>query len=205
MNKAVSALCETLGEEELVISTNGAISRELYTAGHREGNFYMLGSMGHASSIGLGVAVSRPKRRVLVLDGDGSLIMNMGIIATISELSPANLMHVVLDNGVYNTTGAQPTSAIAVDFAKVAKAAGYRSVATARTRHQLRRYARRMLTGKGPSFLLVKVKPGQNPDLVRIPFSPEQIKRRFRRIARTDTVIEKKRRTSRKKKRTGKA
>jgi thiamine pyrophosphate-dependent acetolactate synthase large subunit-like protein len=183
MNKAVAALCELLGPDELVVTANGAISRELFAAARRDGNFYMLGSMGQASSIALGAALSRPERRVIALDGDGNLIMNMGILATISELKPANLMHVVLDNGVYETTGGQPTAAAAVDLAKVAKAAGYRSVSTARTQGQVRRAARRMLAGRGPSMLLVKVKPGHGADLMRIPFTAGQIARQFRRTA----------------------
>jgi thiamine pyrophosphate-dependent acetolactate synthase large subunit-like protein len=183
MSKAVGTFCEFLGPGELVVSTNGAISRELHAAGHREGNFYMLGSMGQASSIALGVALSQPGRRVVALDGDGSLIMNFGIVATVGELKPANLLHVVLDNGVYNTTGGQPTSASVVDLAKVAKAAGYRSVGIASNRSGLRRAARRMLRGRGPSMLVLKVKPGPNPELSRIMLTPEQIKRQFRRTA----------------------
>jgi len=183
MSKAVSTFCELLGEEELVVSTNGAISRELHAAGHREGNFYMLGSMGQASSIALGLAISQPGRKVIVLDGDGSLIMNLGIVTAVGELKPANFMHVVLDNGVYNTTGGQPTSAGVVDLAKVAKAAGYRSIGIASNRSGLRRTARRILRGRGPSMLVLKVKPGPNPDLGRITLTPEQIKQQFRRVA----------------------
>ena len=199
MSKAVGTFCELLGPGELVISTNGSISRELHAAGHREGNFYMLGSMGQASSIALGIALSQPGRKVIALDGDGGLIMNLGIVAAVGELKPANFLHVVLDNGVYNTTGGQPTSAGVVDLAKVAKAAGYRSIGTASNRSGLRRAARRMLRGRGPSMLVLKVKPGPNPDLVRIKLTPEQIKRQFRRAAIAETPG--KTRISRKKKR----
>jgi thiamine pyrophosphate-dependent acetolactate synthase large subunit-like protein len=183
MSRAVATFCELLGPGELVVSANGTISRELYAAGNREGNFYMLGSMGHASSIGLGAALSQPGRRVIALDGDGSLIMNLGIAAAVGELRPANFLHVVLDNGVYNTTGGQPTSASAVDLAKIARASGYRSVAVAANRSQLRRAARRMLKGRGPSMLVVKVRPGPSPGLARISLTPEQIKRQFRKAA----------------------
>ena len=109
--------------------------------------------------------------------------MNMGILATVSQLRPRNFMHVVLDNGVYNTTGAQPTAAAAVDLARAAKAAGYRSAATAKTVAQLRRAARKMLAARGPSMLVVKVRPGRNPDLERIALTPVQMKQRFRRAA----------------------
>jgi thiamine pyrophosphate-dependent acetolactate synthase large subunit-like protein len=199
MSRAVAALCELLGPGELVVSANGAISRELYAVGNRAGNFYMLGSMGQASSIALGVALSQPGRRVIALDGDGNLIMNLGIAAAVGELKPANFLHVVLDNGVYNTTGGQPTSAGAVDLAKVAKAAGYRSTAVAANRSQLRRAARRMLQGRGPSMLVLKVRPGPNPELARIGLTPEQIKRQFRRAAIAEAPGET--RVSRKKKR----
>jgi thiamine pyrophosphate-dependent acetolactate synthase large subunit-like protein len=194
MSKAVGAFCELLGSDELIVSANGSISRELHAAGHRAGNFYMLGSMGQASSIAVGIALSQPRRKVIALDGDGNLIMNLGILATIGELKPANLLHIVLDNGVYNTTGGQPTSAGAVDLGKVAKAAGYRSVGTASNRSALRRAARRMLKGRGPSMLVVKVRPGPNPGLERIKLTPEQMKRQFRRAAITQPSGKKKRR-----------
>jgi phosphonopyruvate decarboxylase len=125
--------------------------------------------------------------------------MNLGIAAAVGELKPANFLHVVLDNGVYNTTGGQPTSARAVDLAKVAKAAGYRSASVATNRSQLRRAARRMLQGRGPSMLVLKVRPGPNPGLGRIKLTPEQIKRRFRRAAIMEAAG--KARASRKKKR----
>lgn len=198
MSRAVTTFCELLGPAELVVSANGAISRELHAAGNRAGNFYMLGSMGQASSIALGIALSQPGRRVIALDGDGSLIMNLGIVAAVGELRPDNFLHVVLDNGVYNTTGGQPTSAGTVDLARIARAAGYRSVASAANRSQLRRAAKRMLQGRGPSMLVLKVKPGANPDLVRISLTPEQIKRQFRRAA---AVAPGQTRTSGKKKR----
>jgi thiamine pyrophosphate-dependent acetolactate synthase large subunit-like protein len=198
MNKAVAALCEQLGPDELVITANGAISRELYTAAPRNGNFYMLGSMGQASSIALGAALSRPDRRVIALDGDGNLIMNMGILATVAQLKPANFVHVVLDNGVYETTGSQPTAASVVDLAKTAKAAGYRSVATARTQGQVRRAARRMLSGRGPALLLVKTRPGHGAGLERIPLTAGQIAQRFRSAALTIRAEKKKSRRKKK-------
>lgn len=189
MNEALETLCKLFGPNELLVSTNGCISRELYTAGHSGNNFYMLGSMGQAASIALGVALSRPNRRVVALDGDGSLLMNMGILATVREFRPRNFMHVVLDNGVYNTTGQQPTAAAVVGLASVAKAVGYRNAVTVKTATQLRRTARRMLSAKGPVMLVVKVEAGKNPDLVRIPLTPVQIKRRFRKAAAANVSI----------------
>lgn len=183
MKDALTALCELIKDGDLLVSANGSISRELYAAKHRDANFYMLGSMGQASSIALGIALARPERRVIVLDGDGNLLMNLGILATVRACRSHNFMHVVLDNGVYNTTGAQPSAAAVVDLARVAKAAGYRSVVVARTAAQVRRSARRMLAGRGPRMLLAKVEPGPNPELVRIPLTPEQIKKRFRKAA----------------------
>ena len=116
-----------------------------------------------------------------------------------AQLKPANFMHVVLDNGVYETTGSQPTAATVVDLAKVAKAAGYRSVATARTQGQVRRAARRMLSGRGPAMLLVKTRPGHSADLERIPLTAGQIAQRFRRAVLTVHAAKKK---SRRKKKT---
>ena len=151
MEEAVSALCKLFKTDILAVSTNGAISREVYAAGHRDENFYMLGSMGHASSIALGISLARPEKRVVVFDGDGSLIMNMGILATVRQYRPRNFFHVVLDNAAYNTTGGQTTAAAVVDLGKVAKAAGYRHVAVVKTYSQLRRSGKKILAGKGPA------------------------------------------------------
>ena len=106
-----SRLVAKLKNEEAVIGGIGNTNFDLWAAGHRPQNFYMLGSMGLAFPIALGVALAQPNRRVFALEGDGSLLMQLGSLATIATLSPNNLTMVVMDNGIYQITGAQPTPA----------------------------------------------------------------------------------------------
>jgi len=183
MKEAVSKICSLFDDDVLVVSANGAISRELYAARHRSGNFYMLGSMGQASSIGLGVALSQPEKKVVILDGDGNLLMNLGILANVRQLKPRNLFHIVLDNGVYNTTGGQPTAASVVSLASVAKACGYKTSAEAATPARLVKIVRKMLASRGPAMAVARISTEVNKELVRIPLTPAQMKKRFRGAA----------------------
>ena len=123
-----------------VVASLGHPAYDLFAAGDRPRNFYTWGSMGLASSIGLGLALARPDVRVIVLDGDGSLLMNLGSLATIGLLHPANLVVVVMDNQEYATTGGQPTpTAHGADLEAAARAMGISASATVRTEDELRR------------------------------------------------------------------
>ena len=123
-----------------VIASLGHPAYDLFAAGDRPRNFYTWGSMGLASSIGLGLALARPDARVIVLDGDGSLLMNLGSLATIGLLRPANLVVVVMDNEEYATTGGQPTpTAHGADLEGAARAMGIAAAATVRSESELRR------------------------------------------------------------------
>ena len=123
-----SRLVAKLKNEEAVIGGIGNTNFDLWAAGHRPQNFYMLGSMGLAFPIALGVALAQPNRRVFALEGDGSLLMQLGSLTTIATLAPKNLTMVVMDNGVYQITGAQPTPAAAVaDIVAIAVASGLRN------------------------------------------------------------------------------
>ena len=170
-------------DDELVVHANGYISRESCQFADRPGNFYMIGSMGLSSSIGLGVALSRPERRVLVFDGDGNVLMNMGSLALIGAQRPHNLVHVVFDNEVYGSTGNQPTISNRIALDEVARASGYVTVRRAETVAHLDAAARELLardTDTGPSFLLVKIAPDRETRSVgRIPHTPPEIARRF--------------------------
>ena len=104
-----SRLLAKLKNEEAVVGGIGNTNFDLWAAGHRPQNFYMLGSMGLAFPIALGVALAQPQRRIFALEGDGSLLMQLGSLSTIATLAPKNLTMVVMDNGVYQITGAQPT------------------------------------------------------------------------------------------------
>jgi phosphonopyruvate decarboxylase len=112
-------------DDSIVLATTGYTGRELYALDDRANQFYMVGSMGCISSIGLGLALEHPDKKIIVIDGDGAAMMRMGAMATIGHYQPANLLHVLLDNGVYESTGAQATVADSVDFALVARGCGY--------------------------------------------------------------------------------
>ena len=114
-------------EDELIICNIGFPSRELYDIKDRDENFYMIGSMGLASSIGFGLAMARPDKDVVVIDGDGSLLMNMGSLVTIFANNPRNLTWIVIDNGAYGSTGNQDTYAQMLDLAEIAKSVGFKN------------------------------------------------------------------------------
>ncbi len=118
-------------EDKVVVTIMGACAQELYDLGHRENYFYLQHAMGLASSIGLGIAIHRPEQRVVVLDGDGSVLMNLGTFATMARYAPPNLVHIVFDNGSLLSTGGfeSHTTSGVTDLAGVARAAGIAHVA----------------------------------------------------------------------------
>jgi len=135
--EATRAIVEAAGDAAIV-SSLGHPTYDLFAAGDRARNFYTWGSMGLASSIGLGLAIARPDVRVLVVDGDGSLLMNLGSLATIGLLRPANLALIVMDNEAYATTGGQKTpTAEGADLAAAAQAMRIESAVTVRTEEEL--------------------------------------------------------------------
>ena len=171
--EAIEAIAKTAGDA-LIICNLGFPSRELYAVADRPENFYMLGSMGMASSIGLGLALSLPSRKVIVLDGDGSVLMNMGSLATIANRAPENYLLVILDNNCYGSTGSQPTcTSMESDLAKIARACGVLKVKTVDRLEDLTNSV------SGHSVVVVKVELG-NADVPIIDISPEQILARFR-------------------------
>lgn len=164
------------------IHCNGFISRAAFGTRDDDACFYMLGSMGLASSIGLGVALARPERRVVVLDGDGNVLMNLGTLATIAARAPRNLVHLCFDNGMHASTGGQPTISGRVRLEEVARAAGYRWAGRVETPEALAAASPAVLAGEGPAFLLVRIEPGPaGPPGPRIPHTPEAMTARLRR------------------------
>lgn len=161
----------------LLICNIGYPSRELYAANDRPENFYMLGSMGLASSIGLGLALARRDRQVIVLDGDGSVLMNLGTLATIAHAAPRSYLLVILDNCCYGSTGSQPTCTCqGTDLAAMALAAGVEKVRTVCSSEDLCQ----AMSGYG--VVLAKVDPG-NADVPIIAITPNEIIERFMRSA----------------------
>ena len=180
-SRAIGAVLELLGDE-LVVVCNGFPSREVYAIRDRPENFYMIGSMSVAPAIGLGVALAQPRRKVLIFDGDGNVLMGLGTLATIGALKPKNLVHIVFDNEVYGSTGNQPTISQVIPLDQVAKAAGYRNVERVRELEDLIYDVGVMLKEEGPSFLLVKVSELAD-DVGRVDIEPPAITERFRKAA----------------------
>jgi sulfopyruvate decarboxylase subunit beta len=177
--RAIGAVLELLTDQPVIIC-NGFPSREAFKLADRPTHFYMIGSMGVAPAIGLGVALAKPDKKVIVLDGDGNVLMGMGTLATVGALKPRNFIHVVLDNEVYGSTGNQPTISRVVRLEQVAKAAGYVNIERVLEREDLVYEFKDMLKKDGPSFLLVKATE-QAEDVDRVPLEPEEITRRFKK------------------------
>lgn len=185
LNDALALLAPHL-RDEVCVCSNGFMSRAVFGARDSDASFYMIGSMGLASSIGLGIAMTRPERRVLVLDGDGNVLMNMGTLATVAVAAPANLRHVCFDNSAHASTGGQPTISDRVPLEAIARAAGYRWTARVETPAALADVVPGFLERPGPSFLLVRTTLGPpGPPGPRIPFTPEEMTARMRRALGT--------------------
>ena len=164
--------------DRAVIASLGHPAYDLFAAGDRPANFYTWGSMGLASSIGLGLAMAQPDKRVVVLDGDGSLLMNLGSLATIGWVQPKNLVVIVWDNGVYGTTGGQDTATVhGTNLAGAATAMGISNVATAETIEGLARVLERVDVEPGPWVVVAKVT--ENSPAVKPPLDCVYIKQRF--------------------------
>jgi sulfopyruvate decarboxylase, beta subunit len=163
-------------EDELVICNIGFPSRELCHVKDSPKHFYMMGSMGMASSIGLGLALAQ-ERKVIVFDGDGSLLMNLGSLVTIYNQSPENLVLVVLDNECYGSTGNQCTYSSTTDLKKVAEGVGFKNTVLYQESPEEIDFTP-ILDMEGPVFMHVKVKAG-NANVPVIPMEPEEIKERF--------------------------
>jgi thiamine pyrophosphate-dependent acetolactate synthase large subunit-like protein len=173
-----SRLVAKLKNEEAVVGGIGNTNFDLWAAGHRPQNFYMLGSMGLAFPIALGVALAQPKRRVFALEGDGSLLMQMGCLSTIATLKPKNLTMIVMDNGVYQITGAQPTPAAAVaDIVAIAQGSGIANSAWAADEEDFERLIDQSLTATVPTLICVRI--DEKPGTGQTRRDPVQIRERF--------------------------
>ena len=145
-------------KDRIVVTIMGAVAAELYTIGHRHNFFYLEHAMGLASSMGLGIALSMPQHKVIVLDGDGSLLMNLGTLSTMARYKPGNLLHIVFDNESLLSVGGFPTAtATGTDLAGIARASGVPSVMEANTPESLARSVRDALTSNTMTTITSKV------------------------------------------------
>lgn len=162
----------------VVIATTGYTGRELYALADRDNHCYLVGSMGCATSVGLGLAMARPDLHVVVVDGDGAALMRMGNFATLGRYGPANLSHVLLDNEMHESTGGQSTVSAGVDFAQIAAACGYAVCQRAATLGDVERFLTRARE-RGAGFLHLKIRPGIPANLPRPRTPPEAVLRRL--------------------------
>ncbi len=156
--KCLEAIYPAL-EETLVVTIMGACAQELYDLGHRDNFFYLQHAMGLASSIGLGLALHAPEQKVIVLDGDGSVLMNMGSLATLARYRPKNLIHIIFDNGSLLSTGGFPTHTTdgVTDLAVVARGAGVPHVARVGTPYDFMEAVGEALDRDDLSVIVAKV------------------------------------------------
>lgn len=173
-----SRLIAKLKHEEAVIGGIGNTNFDLWAAGHRPQNFYMLGSMGLAFPIALGVALAQPDRRVFALEGDGSLLMQLGALSTIAALKPKNLIMIVMDNGIYQITGAQPTPAANVaDIVAIAAGSGLANSTWAADEEDFERLVDEAMKASEPSLIAVRI--DDKPGVGTTRRDPVQIRERF--------------------------
>ena len=181
--EAIKIVVDKLREDDIVVSTTGMISRELFEyreakhQGHAH-DFLTVGSMGHASQIALGIALQKPNRRVVVFDGDGALLMHMGGMAIIGDYAPKNLVHIVFNNGAHDSVGGQPTVGQKIDVEAIAKAVGYADVISVDNQMSLMAAMNHVNCAViyGVSLINVNVRKGNRKDLGRPTTTPQDNK-----------------------------
>lgn len=174
-------------KDDLIVTTTGKTSREVFELrakrGENQRDFLTVGGMGHTSSIALGVAIGLPERRVVCLDGDGSLLMHMGAMPVIANYKPRRFLHVLLNNESHESVGGQATSAGGMDFNRLAEAVGYNDYASAIDLQSLKSAWMKLIKADGPVLLEIKIKNGSREDLGRPTGTAEQNKLAFMETA----------------------
>ena len=176
---ALQAFLDWTDERTAVVATTGKCGRELFTLADRPQHIYQVGSMGGASGMALGVALNTA-RKVVVLDGDGAALMKLGTLATIGAYAPPNLLHILLDNGVHDSTGGQATVSATVDFAGVALACGYAFAAACDSLAGFEAALEACTGSPGPALVHLRIAPGSMDKLGRPTVKPAEVARRFR-------------------------
>ena len=181
---ALKHIVDALGGKAVIVSTTGMTSRELFEyrevkgQGHSQ-DFLTVGSMGHSSSIALGIARAKPGRQIYCIDGDGAVLMHMGALAVIGAQSPANFKHIVINNGAHDSVGGQPTAGFAIDLPQIALSCGYKKSWCVETPEQLVSALKELGQLKGPCLLEVRVRKGARVNLGRTTTTPAHNKEEF--------------------------
>ena len=183
--QAIERILSHIQASDLVVSTTGMISRELFTLDDRPGNFYMIGSMGLASAMGLGLAIQAPHKRVFILEGDGSALMSLGTLPLIASEAPSNLAHIILDNEAYESTGGQPSISSRFDLAETAASAGYPWTRRVEDIEELESALTEAKNNSRLSLILVKCGIAPIEGIPRVSHTPEEIRDRFRAAAQS--------------------
>jgi len=184
--EALQHILVHLPERDLALFTTGMISREAFNIRDRPQNFYMIGSMGLLAPLGLGLALQSPLRKIWVIEGDGSALMSLGTFPLIAACHPQNLIHVVLDNEAYESTGGQPTISATIDLAALAQASGYVRVRRVADSAALSQALRESLDDAQLTFILAKVTGRAAESLGRVSLTPEALKQRFTQVLTRD-------------------
>tara|TARA_B110000008_G_C16945084_1_gene554089 strand:+ start:342 stop:1475 length:1134 start_codon:yes stop_codon:yes gene_type:complete len=182
--QAIELVVNELGVKDIVVSTTGMASRELFeyrkklSQGH-EKDFLTVGGMGHSSQIALGVSIAKKNRNVYCIDGDGSLLMHMGSLAINGNVGGANFKHIIINNNAHDSVGGQPTVAGKIDIQSIAIASGYHWSKQVTTRQEIKDAIKEMNIAPGPALLEIQVKKGSRSDLGRPTNTPDQNKTLF--------------------------
>jgi phosphonopyruvate decarboxylase len=171
------AIQAAVPEDAVIVATTGYTGRELYACSDRPSQIYMVGSMGCAISLGLGIALAQPERKVVVLDGDGAALMRLGAQSIVGYEQPANLTHVLLDNAIHESTGGQATVARSVDFCSIAAASGYSSVVSVAEPQAIAAAVNELA---GPAFVHAPILTGVPEGLPRPTATPAEVAVRLR-------------------------
>ena len=182
--EALEIILKNLDEDTIVVSTTGKTSREIFeirkkrNQSHKK-DFLTVGSMGHCSSIALGIALSSPHRQVVCIDGDGAMLMHLGSLTTVASLKPKNFRHILVNNGVHESVGGQATAANCIDLSSIIEAVGSSKIFKAETPNELKETISNFLYCTGPSFLEIKISPGSREKLGRPTIKPIDNKKDF--------------------------
>lgn len=186
--EALSVIHSLADNHTVQLATTGKTGRELYEIEDMEGNFYMVGSMGCISSVGLGLSLSKKDKDIIVIDGDGALLMRMGALATNGYYSPPNMLHILLDNNAHDSTGGQKTVSDNIDFIEITAACGYSKSIYVHNLEQLKSSIMDWKIAKGLTFLHLKIAPGSKKDLSRPHIKPYQVKDRLRMFLQSNSL-----------------
>lgn len=185
---AIEVIAKHITTNDLVISTTGMISREMFVIEDRPANFYMLGSMGLASSFGLGLAAINSNQRVIVIEGDGSALMSMGTLALVASEAPDNFVHIVLDNECYESTGGQPSISSQINLSEIAKSSGYPHVTIVENGKALSEVLSECESKPSPHFILAKVDVASLEEIPRVSHAPTEIRDLFKSAVATQNA-----------------